>query len=59
MFNLCDDVTIEYSIVMIEVRVSPLTGKGELAKISGHKDVNILINTYYAPDVSDFAARLG
>ena len=30
----------------------------ELAKISGHKDVNILINTYYKADIEEFASRL-
>ena len=30
----------------------------ELAKISGHKDVNILINTYYKADMTEFASRL-
>ena len=26
-----------------------------LAKISGHRDIKILLNTYYAPDMSDVA----
>ena len=30
----------------------------ELAKISGHRDVKILLNTYYAPDMDDIADRL-
>lgn len=30
----------------------------ELAKISGHRDLTILQNTYYAPDISEFASRL-
>lgn len=30
----------------------------ELAKISGHRDLRILQNTYYAPDISEFARRL-
>lgn len=30
----------------------------ELAKISGHRDLRILQNTYYAPDISEFAQRL-
>lgn len=30
----------------------------ELAKISGHLDLRILQNTYYAPDISEFAQRL-
>lgn len=30
----------------------------ELAKISGHRDFTILQNTYYAPDISEFASRL-
>lgn len=29
-----------------------------LAKISGHKDIKILLNTYYAPDMSDVADLL-
>lgn len=29
-----------------------------LAKISGHKDIKILLNTYYAPDMSDVANLL-
>ncbi|MDG6230312.1 site-specific integrase [Glaesserella parasuis] len=30
-----------------------------LAKISGHRDIKILLNTYYAPDMSDVAGILG
>lgn len=30
----------------------------ELAKISGHRDLKILLNTYYAPDVSSLADKL-
>ncbi len=29
-----------------------------LAKISGHRDIKILLNTYYAPDMSDVAGLL-
>ena len=29
-----------------------------LAKISGHRDIQILLNTYYAPDMSDVAGLL-
>lgn len=31
----------------------------ELAKISGHRNVNELLNTYYNPDMSEMAARMG
>jgi hypothetical protein len=31
----------------------------ELAKVSGHKDLKILLNTYYAPDMAAMADRLG
>lgn len=30
-----------------------------LAKISGHRDIKILLNTYYAPNMEDVAALLG
>lgn len=30
-----------------------------LAKISGHRDIKILLNTYYAPDMSEVANLLG
>lgn len=30
----------------------------ELAKISGHREISILQNTYYSPDISEFARRL-
>lgn len=30
----------------------------ELAKISGHKDLRILMNTYYSPSIEDLASRL-
>lgn len=30
-----------------------------LAKISGHRDLRILLNTYYRPDMQDVAASLG
>ena len=29
-----------------------------LAKISGHRDIKILLNTYYAPDMADIAKML-
>lgn len=29
-----------------------------LAKVSGHRDLRILLNTYYVPDMADVAARL-
>jgi integrase len=31
----------------------------ELAKISGHRDLKMLLNVYYRPDVSTFADRMG
>lgn len=34
-------------------------GPMELAKVSGHKDLKILLNTYYAPDMAAMADRLG
>jgi len=34
-------------------------GPMELAKVSGHKDLKILLNTYYAPDMDAMADRLG
>lgn len=30
-----------------------------LAKISGHRDIKILLNTYYAPDMADIAKSIG
>lgn len=30
-----------------------------LAKISGHRDIKILLNTYYAPSMEDVASLLG
>jgi integrase len=30
-----------------------------LAKISGHRDLRILLSTYYQPDMADVAAKLG
>ncbi|EGP02440.1 site-specific tyrosine recombinase XerC [Pasteurella multocida subsp. gallicida str. Anand1_poultry] len=30
----------------------------ELAKVSGHRDLSILQNTYYAPDISELANKL-
>lgn len=29
-----------------------------LAKISGHRDLKVLLNTYYSPDMSEVALRL-
>lgn len=31
----------------------------DLAKVSGHKDLRILLNTYYAPDMESMADRIG
>lgn len=39
-------------------RLAKVFNPMELAKISGHRDFTILQNTYYAPDVSEFASRL-
>jgi len=30
----------------------------DLAKISGHKDLSLLLNTYYAPSIEDLASKL-
>lgn len=39
-------------------RMAKIFNPLELAKISGHKDLNLLSNTYYREDVATFAARL-
>jgi len=39
-------------------RLAPRFQAHELAKISGHKNLNILLNTYYRVDVSSLAERL-
>jgi hypothetical protein len=31
----------------------------ELARISGHKDLNLLMRVYYREDAADLAARMG
>ena len=40
-------------------RLATKLGPMELAKVSGHKDLKILLNTYYAPDMDAMADRLG
>lgn len=40
-------------------RLAGKLGPMELAKVSGHKDLKILLNTYYAPDMETMADRLG
>ncbi len=30
----------------------------DLAKVSGHRDISILQNTYYAPDIAELAQKL-
>ena len=30
-----------------------------LAKISGHRDIKMLLNTYYAPDMKEVALQIG
>lgn len=39
-------------------RLSAIYQVQELAKISGHLDIRILVNTYYAPKPADLAAKL-
>ncbi|MDH2998072.1 integrase [Pasteurellaceae bacterium LFhippo2] len=39
-------------------RLSKLFTVMELAKISGHRDLSILQNTYYTPDISELAQKL-
>jgi integrase len=39
-------------------RLSQIFGVMELARISGHRDLRILQNVYYAPDVADLAKKL-
>ncbi len=36
-----------------------LTNPMDLAKVSGHKDLRILLNTYYSPDMDAMADRIG
>ena len=39
-------------------RMSKKVNVMDLAKISGHRDVKILLNTYYAPDAANLADLL-
>ena len=39
-------------------RLSKVFGVMELARISGHRDLRVLQNVYYAPTVADLAAKL-
>lgn len=39
-------------------RLSKIFGVMELARISGHRDLRVLQNVYYAPTVEDLAAKL-
>ena len=39
-------------------RLSKVFDVMELARISGHRDLRVLQNVYYAPSVSDLAAKL-
>jgi len=43
------------ALTHLATKVGPM----DLAKISGHKDLKILLNTYYAPDMAAMADRLG
>lgn len=43
------------ALTHLAARVGPM----DLAKISGHKDLKILLNTYYAPDMAAMADKLG
>lgn len=40
-------------------RLAPKFQPMELAKISGHRDLNMLLNTYYRPTPDELADRLG
>lgn len=42
------------ALTRLATKVDPMT----LAKISGHRDLRILLNTYYAPDMAAVAVRL-
>jgi integrase len=39
-------------------RMSKIFDVMELARISGHRDLRVLQNVYYAPSVKDLAAKL-
>jgi integrase len=39
-------------------RLAKIYGVMELAKISGHKKLSILLNTYYSPSIDDLADKL-
>ena len=39
--------------------MAPKVSVMELAKISGHRNLDILMNTYYSPDITDLANKLG
>jgi integrase len=43
------------ALTRLAKKLSPM----ELAKVSGHRDLRILLNVYYAPDVADMASRIG
>lgn len=44
-----------YALTMLAEKLHPM----ELAKLSGHQDVKVLLNTYYRNDVDDTAAKIG
>lgn len=43
------------ALTRLAKKLSPM----ELAKVSGHRDLRILLNVYYAPDMEAMAARIG
>ena len=52
------DATFHDSRATALTRLAPRFQAHELAKISGHKSLNILLNTYYRVDMSSLADRL-
>ena len=53
-----EDLTFHDSRHEACTRLAQLLDVKDLSKVTGHKDIGILINTYYNPTVSELAAKM-
>jgi integrase len=56
---LIEEVHFHDSRATALTRLASKVGALQLAKISGHKDLRILLNTYYREDMSELVDQIG
>ena len=55
----CEDAHFHDSRRTALTKLAKILSPMELARVSGHRDLNLLLGTYYAPDIGELAGKMG